>query len=141
MEHLLRALTLQRRFETGLLSSFAGVALFLSALGLFAVASLSATRRTREFGIRLAVGATGNQIVRLELGRTAGMVVVGLGSGLVASMLVARAMAGLLYGVTPGSGTIFTQAALVLMAAALLAGWLPARRAARIDPATALRIE
>jgi putative ABC transport system permease protein len=134
-------LNLQRRFETGLLSSFAGVALFLSALGLFGMASLSAARRTREFGIRLAVGATGSQIVRLELGRTAAMVAVGLGSGLIASTLVARAMAGLLYRVTPESGGIFAQAALVLIASALLAGWLPARRAGRIDPAAALRVE
>ncbi len=141
MEHLLEAVTLQRRFETGLLSGFAALALFLSALGLFSVASLSAARRTREFGIRLAVGATGRQIVRLELGRTATVVIAGIGIGLVASIAVARAMVGLLYKVTPWSGEIFAGASLVLIASALLAGWLPARRAARIDPATALRIE
>lgn len=141
MEHLMEAVTLQRRFETGLLSGFAAVALFLSALGLFGIASLSAARRTREFGIRLAVGATCGQIVRLELARTATTVMVGLGFGLLASIAMARAMIGLLYKVTPCSGEIFAAAALVLIASALLAGWLPARRAARIDPAAALRIE
>jgi putative ABC transport system permease protein len=141
MERLLEAVTLRRRFETWLLGSFAAVALFLSALGLFGVASLSAARRTREFGIRLAVGATGGQIVRLELARTATMVVAGLWFGMIASIAVARAMAGLLYRVAPWSTEIFLCAALVLIASALLAGWLPARRAARIDPATALRTE
>ena len=141
MEHLLEAVTLQRRFETELLSGFAAAALFFSGVGLFGVASLSAARRTREFGIRLAVGATRGHIVRLELARTAAMLGVGLGLGLLASVAVARAMGSLLYRVTPWSGEIFAVAALVLIASALLAGWLPARRAARIDPATALRIE
>jgi ABC-type antimicrobial peptide transport system permease subunit len=115
------------------------VALFLSAIGLFSVASLSAARRTREFGIRLAIGATGGEIARLELARTARIVMVGLGLGLLISITVARTMAGLLYRVTPWSGEIFGTATVVLIASALLAGWLPGRRAARIDPATALR--
>jgi putative ABC transport system permease protein len=139
MQHLLEAVTLQRRFAAGLLSSFAVVALFLSAIGLFSVASLSAARRTREFGIRLAIGATGGEIARLELARTARIVMAGLGLGLLISITVARTMAGLLYRVTPWSGEIFAAATVVLIASALLAGWLPARRAARIDPATALR--
>jgi len=141
MEHLLDVMTLQRKFETALLSSFAAVALFLSAMGLFGVASLSATRRTREFGIRLAVGASGSEIVRLEVRRTVAMVVVGLGLGLIASTVVAQMMAGFLFRVKPQSGGIFAEAALVLIASALLAAWLPARRAARTDPAAALRVE
>lgn len=141
MQHLLDVITLQRKFEATLLSSFAFVALFLSAVGLFGIASLSATRRTREFGIRLSVGATGSQIMRLELRRTAMMVTVGLSSGLIAAMLVARTMAGFLFRVKPWSGAIFTEAAIVLVASALFAAWLPARRASRIDPAAALRLE
>jgi ABC-type antimicrobial peptide transport system permease subunit len=120
---------------------FGLLALFLSALGLFGVASLSAARRRREFGIRLAVGATGSQIVRLELARTAMMVVVGLASGLLLSTAVARAMAGLLFRVGPWNGEIFGVAAVVLIGSASLAGWLPARRATRTDPASALRME
>ena len=141
MERLLAAVTLRRRFESASISSFAAFALFLSALGLFSVASLSAARRKREFGIRLALGATGGQIVRLELARTAWTVMAGLATGIVASLAAARAMAGLLYQVTPWNWEIFGVAALVLTASALLAGWLPARRAARTDPASALRIE
>ncbi len=141
MERLLAAVTLRRQFESSLISSFAAFALFLPALGLFSVASLSAARRKREFGIRLALGATGGQIVRLELARTAWMVMAGLATGIVASLAAARAMAGLLYRVTPWNWEIFGVAALVLTASALLAGWLPARRAARTDPASALRIE
>ena len=141
MEHIFAAVTLQRRFETGLVSGFATVALFLSALGLFGVASLSAARRTREFGIRLAVGATTGQILRLELVRNGTTVLLGLFIGLVASFSLTRAMTGLLYGVIPWDAEIFAAASLVLVIAAMLAGWAPARRAARIDPATALRIE
>ncbi|MBV9404400.1 MAG: ABC transporter permease [Acidobacteriaceae bacterium] len=141
MEQLLKAVTLQRRFETELLSSFAFASLFFAGLGLFSVASLSATRRTREFGIRLAVGASGVQIVGLELQRTAKIVAAGLGLGLVASLAVARGMSSLLYRVAPWSQEVFILAALVLIASALAAGWLPAIRAARIDPASALRNE
>ncbi len=141
MERILEAVTLQRRFETSLLSGFAVVALFLSGLGLFGLASLSAARRTREFGIRLAVGASGADIVRLELARTVTMVLVGLAAGLLISVAFSRAMAGLLFRVKPWNGEIFCASALVLAASALLAGWLPARRAARTDPASALRME
>jgi putative ABC transport system permease protein len=141
MQRVLEAVTLQRRFETSLLSGFAAAALFLSGLGLFGLASLSAARRTREFGIRLAVGASGRQIVQLELARTATMVVIGLAAGLLISAAVSRAMAGLLFRVRPWSGEIFGGVVLVLVVAAFLAAWLPARRAARTDPASALRME
>jgi putative ABC transport system permease protein len=141
MEHLLESITLPRRFEAALLGSFAVVALFLSAVGLFSVASLSVARRTREFGIRSAVGATAGEIVRLELARTATVLVTGLAVGLLGSTVVARMMGGLLYRVAPWSVDVFTAAAIVLIAAALIAGWLPARRASRIDPASALRAE
>ncbi len=141
MDRLLQSVTLQRRFTTELLGSFAAIASFLAALGLFSVASLSVARRTREFGIRLAIGATANQILRLEMLRTATLVSVGLALGLSLSMLVTRTLAGLLYGVKPWNGTVFALAASVLIASALLATWLPAQRAARTDPATALRTE
>ncbi len=141
MERILQSVTLPRRFGTGLLASFAAVALFLSALGLFGVASLSVARHTREFGIRLAVGATAAQILRLELTRTGVIVLSGLAAGLLLSLAVARAMGGLLYRVSPWSGDIFIAVALVLAASALSAAWLPAQRAANIDPASALRVE
>jgi putative ABC transport system permease protein len=141
MERLLESLTLPRRFQAAVLSSFSVLALFLSALGLFSVASLSAARRTREFGIRLAVGATSTEIVRLELARTATVLIAGLLLGLVLSISLARMISGLLYRVAPWSIDVFTGAGLVLIASALIACWLPARRASRIDPAAALRLE
>ena len=141
MEHLFGAVTLQRRLGTGLLSGFACAALFLSALGLFGVASLSAARRTREFGVRLAVGATASHIVRLELARTATLVGIGLVLGLLASLAAARAMAGLLFRVSPWDMGVFAATSLVLLASALLAAGLPARRAGHTDPAIALRAE
>ncbi len=141
MDRLLASVTLQRRFETGLLTGFAVIALFLSGLGLFGVASLSVARRTREFGIRLALGATGPQILTLELGRTGAVVMAGLAAGLLLTLVLARTVAGLLYGVTAWNTQIYFLAVLVLAGAALLAAWLPARRAARIDPASALRSE
>ncbi len=139
MEGIVQSVTLQRRFVTWVLSGFAGVALFLSALGLFSVASLSVVRRTREFGIRLAVGASADHIMLLEMSRTSILVFVGLTLGLAVSIVVTQALTGLLYGVQPWNATIFTTAAAVLAGSALFASWLPARRAARIDPATALR--
>lgn len=141
MEHLFESVTLPRRFETGLLGSFAVVALFLSGVGLFGIASLSASKRTREFGIRMAIGATTANIVRLELAQTAIMVTVGLFGGLLASLIAARLMGGLLYRVRPWNAQIFFTAAIVLIGSAVLAGWLPARRASHIDPAAALRSE
>jgi predicted lysophospholipase L1 biosynthesis ABC-type transport system permease subunit len=141
MDHLLNSVTLDRRFETWLLSAFAGMALFLSALGLFGVASLSAERRIREFGIRLAIGASGSQIVRLELGRSMIVAAVGLLAGLLLSIAFARAIAGLLYRVSPWNAEAFALVAVVLIASSVLAGWIPATRAARIDPVTVLREE
>jgi ABC-type antimicrobial peptide transport system permease subunit len=141
MEHLLNAMTLQRKFETGVVTGFAGMALFLSALGLFGVASLSASRRTREFGIRLALGAKGSQIVRLELARSFAVAAIGLIVGLLASLGVSRAIAALLYQVSPWNMEIFSLAAIVLAASATIAGLIPAACAARTDPAAALRVE
>jgi predicted permease len=141
MDELLRAATSQRRFETWLLGAFAGLALFLSALGLFAVTSLSAARRTREFGIRIAVGASSYQIVGLELRRTVVTLGFALATGLMTAAAVARMMSSLLYRVTPWNLEIFGVATFVLALTALLAAAGPAIRAARIDPAAALRAE
>ena len=141
MEHLLRAATLQRRFESGLLTGFAAVAMLLSAMGLFGAVSLSVARRTRELGIRMALGATAGRVMRGEMGRAAIIVLAGLAAGVVMAATTAGATAGLLYGVAPWSGKVYAAAVVVLGSSGLLAVWLPARRAARIDPASALRSE
>jgi len=141
MERLLESVSLDRRFETGLLSGFAATALFLATLGLFSMASLSVMQRVREFGIRLALGAEGADLLRLELRRTLTLALAGLGIGVGASLLLARMAAGLLYGVTAWSPAIYGAALLVLLMPAIVAAWFPARRAARVDPAHALRCE
>ena len=141
MERLLQSVTLDRRFETGLVAGFAGAALFLATVGIFSVASLSITRRTREFGVRLALGARAIDLLRLELVRTLAMVMAGLACGFAASLALANAVAGFLYGVTPWSPAVYGATMVALMVPALVAAWLPARRAAKVDPMVALRYE
>ena len=141
MERLLESSRLDRRFETGLVSGLAATALFLATLALFGIASLSATRRVREFGIRLALGARGSDLLRLELRRTLAIAIAGLACGLAASLALARTVARLLYGVTAWNREVYGVAIVVLVVPVFVAAWLPARRAARVDPATTLRYE
>jgi putative ABC transport system permease protein len=141
MERLLESTTLDRRFETALVAGFAAAALCLATLGLFSIASLSMARRTREFGIRLALGATGTDLLRLELLRTLAIVFSGLACGIAASLALATTVAGFLYGVTAWSPQVYGAAIVVLMAPAVVAAWLPARRASKVDPMVALRYE
>jgi putative ABC transport system permease protein len=141
MERLMESTTLDRRFETALVGGFAATALFLATLGLFSIASLSAARRTKEFGIRLALGATGGDLLRLELWRTLAIAFAGLASGVAGSLALGSVVARFLYGVTAWSPGIYGAAILVLIASAFLAAWFPARWAAHVDPANALRYE
>ena len=141
MERLLQSVTLDRRFETALVSGFAATALFLAALGLFSIASLSTERRTKEFGVRRALGATGGDLLARELRRTLAIVVAGLILGAAASLALSRTVAGLLYGVVPWSATVYTAAIVVLIVPAFVAAWIPARRASKVDPMVALRYE
>ncbi len=141
MERLLESVTLERRFQTGLVAGFAAAALLLASLGLFGVASLSVVRRTREFGIRLALGAKGSDLLWLELSRTLMIAGAGLACGLAASLALARTVAGLLYGVTAWSPAVYGAAVVALIVPAFVAAWLPARRATKVDPMVALRYE
>jgi predicted permease len=141
MEKLLASVTLDRRFETGLVTGFAGAALFLATVGLFSIASLSIARRTREFGIRLALGARAADLQKLELKRTLAIAGSGLACGVTASLALAKGLAGLLYGVAAWSPAVYTGAIVVLIVPAFVAAWLPARRAAKVDPMVALRYE
>jgi putative ABC transport system permease protein len=141
MEQIIQSATLERRFETDLLVGFSASALFLSALGLFGVASLSVTRRSREFGIRMALGATGADVVWLEIVRNMAIVISGLLVGLILSFLTHHALAALLFGVSALNPTVYAVAATVLIISAVTAVLIPALRAARMDPAIALRDE
>ncbi len=141
MERLLRSTTLDRRFETGLVVGFAAAALFLATMGLFSIATLSLAQRTREFGIRLALGAMGADLLRLELFRTLLVACVGLACGVIASLAMAKTVGGFLYGVTAWSPEVYGAAIVVLIVPAVVAAWIPAGRAAKVDPMVALRYE
>ena len=131
----------QPRFRTAVLLIFAILALFVASIGLYGVMSYLISQRTREFGIRVAVGASSGALLRLVLGQAAKLVGIGICLGLVGAMLLARSIASLLYGVTPFDAATLASVSLLLAAVALLASYIPARRAASVDPTVALRYE
>jgi putative ABC transport system permease protein len=139
-EKLARA-TAWRRFYTLLLGAFAAVSLVLAIVGVYGVMAYSVAQRTREIGIRMALGARRQGVVGLVLRQALTLTLIGAGLGLAVSLGLTRAVSGLLYGVAATDLATFTGACLVLAAFAALAGYLPARRASRIDPVTALRVE
>ena len=130
-----------RRFVMRLLAAFAVSALALAALGLYGVVAHGVGQRTREIGIRMALGATPRDVARLVLSGGAAMVGLGLAAGLAGALAAARFLRGILYEVSPSDPASLAAAVLVLAVVALAAHWLPARRAARVDPIAALRSE
>ncbi len=131
----------QRRFTMLVLGAFAAVALLLATVGVHGVLSYTVAERTREIGIRMALGADRGSVGRLVVGQGARLALAGLGIGVVGSLAVSRLLAALLYGVRPGDPATLATVAVGLGAVSLLASWLPARRAARVDPMVALREE
>jgi putative ABC transport system permease protein len=129
------------RFNTLLLGLFAGLATLLSAVGIFGVMNYSVALRTREIGLRLAVGAQPRQVLLLILKQGFVLTIVGVLLGLGAAFALTRLLSGLLFGVTAVDVTTFTTISLLLVVVSLLACYLPARRAMRIDPLRALRYE
>src|SRR5947209_14957684 len=141
MDDLLSETVAQPRLQTGLLSLFAGVALLLAAVGLYGVLAYSVTQRQREIGVRLALGAQKRNVLSLVISQGMKLALSGVAIGIVAALALTRVIRGLLYGVTPTDPVTFALVSLLLVAVALLACWLPARRAARVDPMEALRYE
>jgi len=139
MEQAVSDSVAQPRFYMVLLAAFAGIALLLAAIGIYGVISYSVSQRTRELGIRVALGATRQKIVALVVGQGLWIAAVGVGIGIAASLALTKAMASLLFGIDKLDPLTFAAAPLVLMVAAALGCYLPARRAASADPVVAMR--
>jgi putative ABC transport system permease protein len=128
-----------RRFVTNLLTVLAGLAFLLATLGIYGMLVFSTTQRTREIGIRMAVGGKAGDILSLVLGESARLIAAGVGLGLLGSLAAARLLTSLLYSTSPTDPLTLAATTLLLAAVALLACYVPARRATRVDPLTALR--
>jgi putative ABC transport system permease protein len=141
LENLVGATLAQPRFNMMLLGAFAGVAMMLAAIGIYGVIAYTVAQRTREFGIRMALGAQRRDMLQMILRQSFSVVAIGLVIGLFAALALTRLMASLLYGVSAHDFSIYALVLFVLSAAALVASYLPARRAMNVDPMVALRYE
>jgi ABC-type antimicrobial peptide transport system permease subunit len=128
-----------RRLMGEIFGSFGVLALVLATLGVYGVMAYAVSQRTREIGIRMALGAQAADVLRMVVGGGAIIAAAGVAVGLLGAFAVSRVMQGILFGVRPGDPVTFGAVAALLLGTALLASWLPARRAARVDPMTALR--
>jgi putative ABC transport system permease protein len=134
-------LSARPRFNAMLLSWFASIGLVLAAFGIYGVLGFLVAARTREIGIRIALGATPESVVRMILGSAARWLAAGLLIGLALSIAIAQALRSLLLGISTYDPLAWTTAAAVLVTTALIAAWYPSHRASRIDPLDALREE
>ena len=141
MEQITLESIAQQRMVMALLVSFAGLALGLSTLGIYSVLSYSTAQRTREIGVRMALGAERGRVLRLVVGGGVGLAGLGLAIGIAAALLLTRLMTDLLYGVRATDPLTFVGVSAVLGASSILACYIPARRATKIDPMVALRYE
>jgi putative ABC transport system permease protein len=141
LEHIVSESVTQPRFNLFLLGLFGGIALLLSAAGIYGVTAYTVTQRTHEMGIRLALGAQVGDVLKLVLGQGMAVIGIGLVIGLAASFALLRLMRSLLFGVGENDPLTFTAITSVLFFVALLACYIPARRATKVDPMIALRYE
>jgi putative ABC transport system permease protein len=141
MESLVSNSVAQARFNTLLLGLFASIAMILAAVGVYGVMNYTVSQRTHEIGIRMALGAARRDILSLVLRQGITLAASGVGIGLAGAYLVTRLMESLLFGVSATDFTTFAGVAFLLVLVAVLASYIPARRATRVDPIVALRYE
>jgi putative ABC transport system permease protein len=141
MDNILYEWTAPRRFTMTVLLNFAGVALLLAAVGLYSVLAYSVSLRTREIGIRMALGAAPAQVVTFVLRQGVILALLGIGLGLAGAFALTQLMQSILFGISASDPITFIAVSVLLLAVALAASFLPARRALRIEPQLALRAE
>lgn len=141
MGEIARTSARTRRWTMGLLVAFASIALLLALVGIFGVTAWSVAQRTREIGIRMALGAERSQVLLLFLRHGLKLTLAGLGCGILASFALRRTLANLVYGVSTGDPVIYISVSVLMLVVALLACYVPARRAAKVDPLVSLRYE
>lgn len=141
MDDVLSRAQARPRFLTLLLSLFSVVALAIATVGIYGVVSYSVARRTKEFGLRMVMGAQTGDVLGLVMKQGAGMIGMGVGIGIVLALFLTRLMASLLFGVTSSDLPTFLSVTGILFGVALAACYIPARRATRVDPIQTLRYE
>ncbi len=141
MSEVVSRSTSRDRFNMWLMTVFGSAALLLAAIGIYGLMAYSVAQRTQEIGIRLALGADAGQVRRMVVFQGLRLAIVGVVIGLVTAFLLSRVLAAFLYGVTARDPLVFVTVPILLTAVALLAVWLPARRASKVNPLLALRYE
>ena len=141
LRELVSATVAQRRFNALLLGGFAVIGLVLASVGIYGLLSLSVSQRTREIGIRVALGADRSLVLRMVVGQALGLTLAGVGTGLVSALLLGRTLQGLLFGIGAGDPATYSVVAVLLVLAALVSSLIPVRRALRVEPFAALRHE
>ncbi len=141
MSEVVSRSTSRDRFNMWLMTVFGASALLLAAIGIYGLMAYSVAQRTQEIGIRLALGAEVRQVKNMVVLQGLRLAIAGVAVGLVSAFLLSRVLAALLYGVSARDPIVFVVVPVLLTAVALLAVWLPARRASRVDPIVALRYE